>query len=138
MCQVTVIIPTYNRRALVQQAIDSVLAQTYTDYEIIVVDDGSTDGTGEALAARYGERIRYFCQENKGRALARNLGIAEALGEYVSFLDSDDLFRQDELERHIQGMADHPEIDLGFTSYTTIPGMGTLIRSLICASRTSA
>ena len=82
---VSVIIPTYNRRDYVQEAIDSVLAQTYTDYEIIVIDDGSTDGTGEALQASYGDRIRYEWQENQGESLARNRGIEMAQGEAGRF-----------------------------------------------------
>lgn len=76
MPRVSVIIPTYNRKDYVQEAIDSVLAQTYTDYEIIVVDDGSTDRTGEALQVRYGDRIRYVWQENQGRPGARTPSIS--------------------------------------------------------------
>lgn len=90
MPRVSVIIPTYNRKDYVQEAIDSVLAQTYTDYEIIVVDDGSTDGTGEALQARYRDRIRYLWQENRGESLARNRAVDLAQGDLVALLDSDD------------------------------------------------
>ncbi len=99
---VSVIIPTYNRKAYVQQAIDSVLAQTYPHYEIIVVDDGSTDGTGEALAARYGDRITYHWQENQGESAARNWGINIAKGEYIAFLDSDDLWYPNKLEVQVE------------------------------------
>jgi glycosyltransferase involved in cell wall biosynthesis len=98
---VSIIIPTYNRQEYVQEAIDSVLAQTYTDYEIIVVDDGSTDGTGEALQARYGSRIRYLWQENQGESVARNHGIELAQGEYIAFLDSDDLWLPSKLEQQV-------------------------------------
>jgi glycosyltransferase involved in cell wall biosynthesis len=73
--RVSVIIPTYNRKDYVREAIDSVLAQTYTDYEIIVVDDGSSDGTEAVLRERYGDRIRYLWQENQGESVARNRGI---------------------------------------------------------------
>ncbi len=99
--KVSVIIPTYNRREYVQETIDSVLAQTYTDYEIIVIDDGSTDGTGEALQSRYGDRIHYEWQENQGESVARNRGIELARGEYIAFLDSDDLWLPEKLEKQI-------------------------------------
>jgi glycosyltransferase involved in cell wall biosynthesis len=88
---VSVIIPTYNRREYVQEAINSVLSQTYTNYEIIVVDDGSTDGTAAALA-RYGNRIRFLAQPNSGVAAARNSGIQASKGTLIAFLDADDLF----------------------------------------------
>ena len=79
---VSAIIPTYNRRELVQRAIDSVLAQTRPVDEIIIVDDGSTDGTGDALKARYGDRIRYHWQPNAGVSAARNTGMSIATGHY--------------------------------------------------------
>ncbi|RKH36670.1 glycosyltransferase family 2 protein [Corallococcus sicarius] len=87
----SVVIPTYNRAALLEETLASVFAQTLTDHEVIVVDDGSTDET-LALLARYGERIRVLRQSNAGQGVARNLGIREARGEYVAFLDSDDLW----------------------------------------------
>lgn len=101
MPRVSVIIPTYNRKDYVQEAIDSVLAQTYTDYEIIVVDDGSTDGTGEALQVRYGDRIRYVWQENQGESVARNRATEMAQGEFIAFLDSDDLWMPEKLQRQV-------------------------------------
>ena len=92
----SVIIPTYNRSALLAGAIDSVLSQEFTDFELMVVDDGSTDDT-PALLERYTaalppEKMRVFRQANAGQGAARNLAIAQARGEYCSFLDSDDLF----------------------------------------------
>ena len=87
----SVIIPTYNRAALLREALESVFAQSFMDYEVIVVDDGSADNTA-ALIACYGDRIRYCRQENSGPGAARNLGIQNATGEYVAFLDSDDLW----------------------------------------------
>lgn len=87
----SVVIATYNRAAFVREAVDSVLAQTETDFELIVVDDGSNDGTREALAT-YGDRLRYVFRENTGMAGARNRGIREARGELIALLDSDDLF----------------------------------------------
>lgn len=87
---VTVVIPTYNRAGLIGQAIDSVLQQTYSDFEIIVVDDGSTDET-EAVVKGYGDRVRYVWTTNGGSGHARNVGMQHARGRYLTFLDSDDL-----------------------------------------------
>src|SRR3954470_765888 len=87
---VSAIIPTFNRRQYIQRAIDSVLAQTLPVDEIIVIDDGSTDGTAEAVEAWYGSRIRVIRQENSGVSGARRRGIQEARGEWIAFLDSDD------------------------------------------------
>jgi glycosyltransferase involved in cell wall biosynthesis len=87
----SVIIPTYNRLALVRAALESVFRQTFSDFEVIVIDDGSTDGTGEMLG-EYAGRIRLLREANAGPAAARNLGLAEAKGRYVAFLDSDDLW----------------------------------------------
>jgi len=91
MTTISVIIPTFNRARYVTKAIDSVLAQTYKDYEIIVVDDGSTDNTRQVLSP-YMERIRYIYQDNAGVSAARNAGIRDAKGEWIAFLDSDDLW----------------------------------------------
>jgi glycosyltransferase involved in cell wall biosynthesis len=96
--KVSVVIPTYNRAAKVRSAIESVLAQTVTDLEVIVVDDGSSDDTGKILGEIFGDRIRYYAQANQGASVARNKGIAEARGEWIAFLDSDDLWENDKLE----------------------------------------
>ncbi len=96
--KVSVVIPTYNRAASVQDGIKSVLAQTFSDLEVIVVDDGSSDGTGEILRDTFGDRIRYYFQPNHGVSSARNRGIAEARGEWIAFLDSDDVWEKQKLE----------------------------------------
>jgi glycosyltransferase involved in cell wall biosynthesis len=97
---VTAIIPTFNRAGVVGEAIDSVLQQTYSKVEVIVVDDGSTDGT-PAMLRRYGNAIRVITQENAGPSAARNRGIACANGSIVAFLDSDDLWLPAKLERQV-------------------------------------
>jgi len=91
---VTVVMPTYNRAALLPRTVDAVLAQGFGDFELLVVDDGSTDGTAELLAQRYGHepRLRVLRQANGGVSAARNRGLAEARGEFIAFLDSDDLW----------------------------------------------
>jgi glycosyltransferase involved in cell wall biosynthesis len=96
--KLSVIIPTYNRADKVGNTIESVLTQTFTDLEVVVVDDGSTDRTGQILGETYGDRIRYFAQTNQGVSVARNKGIAEARGEWIAFLDSDDLWEKEKLE----------------------------------------
>jgi glycosyltransferase involved in cell wall biosynthesis len=107
---ISVIIPTYNRAQQTIAAIESVLAQTYGCVEIIVVDDGSTDGTRDAIetcaaqATDDSATIRYFCQTNQGPSVARNEGIARARGEYVAFLDSDDVWLPEKLERQVEAM----------------------------------
>jgi glycosyltransferase involved in cell wall biosynthesis len=87
----SVIIPTYNRPQLLRAALESVFAQTFTDYEVIAVDDGSTDETEQVLRS-YGQQLRFFRQENSGPGAARNLGMTQARGDYVAFLDSDDIW----------------------------------------------
>jgi glycosyltransferase involved in cell wall biosynthesis len=107
---ISVIIPTFNRAIQVQAALKSVLAQTYREFEVIVVDDGSTDGTGEAIPTIIspqgtgGKQIRYFFQPNQGQSAARNKGIDEARGEWVAFLDSDDVWLPEKLEWQVRAI----------------------------------
>ena len=103
MPKVSVIIPTYNYAKYIIRAIDSVLNQTYKDFEIIVVDDGSTDDTRDLVETKYKDKIRYFYQENNGAPAARNKGILESRGEYCIFLDADDELGKNQVllfERH--------------------------------------
>ena len=93
----SIIIPTYNRAFFLPKAIESVLSQTFTDWELIVVDDGSTDNTRDIVAQYTDSRIRYIYQTNAERCAARNNGISHASGEYVCFLDSDDIYTNDHL-----------------------------------------
>jgi len=115
MPRVSIIIPTHNnRKAFLLEAIDSVLAQTYEDYELIVVDDGSADETGEALE-QYGERLHYLYQANQGVSAARNNGLAHAQGEFVAFLDSDDLWLPKKLAIQVAFMDQHPQAQICYT-----------------------
>jgi glycosyltransferase involved in cell wall biosynthesis len=97
---VSIVIPTYNRAELVCQTIENVFQQTYSNFELIVIDDGSTDQTQSRLR-QYGDRIRVFTQDNAGPAVARNRGIELARGEIIAFQDSDDLWKPVKLERQI-------------------------------------
>jgi glycosyltransferase involved in cell wall biosynthesis len=117
---VSVILPTYNRKSLLLEALQSVFAQTYRDYEVIVVDDGSTDQTREALEPLF-HAIRYISKPNGGEASARNRGIQEAQGGYVAFLDSDDLWEPRFLEVTTDYLGRHPDLGLVSTAWWTIP-----------------
>ena len=100
---ISVIIPTYNRAALLKKAVDSVLAQHDVELELLVVDDGSTDNTAEVMAGITDPRVRYLPQEcNRGACAARNVGVREARGEYIAFQDSDDQWHPDKLARQLE------------------------------------
>ena len=125
--RVSVIIPTRNRRRHLEEAIESVFAQTYSDYEIIVVDDGSTDGTKDLLAERYrGRPLVCFSQENRGSSAARNVGIRAARGEFLAFLDSDDLWLPRKLECQIPLFDRNPAVGFVFCGSARMDGRGVL------------
>ncbi len=119
---VSAVIATYNRRQYVQQAIESVLNQTYPHFELIVIDDGSTDGTGSLIQEKYGERIHYIYQENSGRSEARNHGMDVSKGKYIAFLDSDDMWKPEKLAHQIAFMEQHPEYELTHTFVDDVRG----------------
>lgn len=100
---VSVVIPTFNRGEHLIGALESVFAQTHQDYEVIVVDDGSTDDTRRRLQP-YVERIRYFYQDNQGASAARNKGIEFARGEWIATLGSDDVWSPTKLERQFEAI----------------------------------
>lgn len=108
---VSVVVPTFNRAAQIGAAVDSVLAQTYPHWELIVVDDGSQDETPLMLSA-YGERIRTIRQENRGVSAARNRGILAAAGEFIALLDSDDYWLPDKLAAQVAYFRQHPALML--------------------------
>jgi glycosyltransferase involved in cell wall biosynthesis len=95
---VSVIMPTYNRASIILRAIDSVLEQTFTDFELIIIDDGSTDDTREVIVRRSDSRVRVLGQTHKGAAAARNLGIRTASGKYIAYLDTDNIWHKNFLE----------------------------------------
>lgn len=106
----SIVIATYNYGHLIERAIDSALKQTYQDFELIVVDDGSSDDTRERLE-RYGDRVRYFFQENNGQSAACNRGADLAQGAYICILDADDEYLPDALEKFAATIAQHDLID---------------------------
>jgi len=113
---ITVIVPTYNRADLIGETLESVAAQTFTDWECIVVDDGSTDNTREVVERFIARdpRFRYVRQENSSAASARNHGVRLARGEFIAFLDSDDLFTPDRLEWQIAALRNEPRAVLAY------------------------
>lgn len=126
MPKVSVIIPTYNCAEFLKNAIDSVLKQTYKDYEIIVVDDGSTDDTRH-IVGQFDGNIRYFFQDNAGPAAARNAGIKNAAGKYIAFLDSDDYFFPEKLELQTAYIGRYPDMAMVFSDACTTYTDGTRI-----------
>ena len=106
---ISVVIPLYNKGQLVRRAIDSVLSQSYHDFEIIVIDDGSTDDSADVVHAIADDRIRYFYKENGGVSSARNRGIDEAVGEWIYFLDADDELLDGALAAMMLHASQHPQ-----------------------------
>lgn len=124
MSRVSVIIPVYNSANYISEALDSVLTQTYHDYEIIVVDDGSTDHIGKVLAP-YENKINYFYQDNQGSAVARNLGIAKAQGEFIAFLDADDFWLlPNKLDEQVNYLLKDPRLGSVHTGWRVVDGDG--------------
>jgi glycosyltransferase involved in cell wall biosynthesis len=111
MTKVSVIIPTYNRAGLVTKTIESVLAQSFRDFEIIVIDDGSTDNTTEVLSAY---PVKYIKQPNQGPGAARNTGIGLSTGEYIAFLDSDDAYFKHTLAKSVAILDSHPGVGISY------------------------
>ena len=112
--KVSVVIPTYERVETLPRSLDSVINQTFSDWELIVVDDGSTDGTDELIFRDY-PAVRYYRQENEGVSSARNSGVALASGAWIGFLDSDDAWLPEKLERQLSPLAKEPELRLSHT-----------------------
>jgi glycosyltransferase involved in cell wall biosynthesis len=125
---VSVIIPTYNRSALVPGAIDSVLLQTYSNHEVIVVDDASTDDTAERLQDRYGQKIKYIKQSaNTGPSAARNAGMHMAQGTYIAFLDDDDEWLPDKLSLQVPVMQQNPDVGVVYCGCFLVDEGGAVI-----------
>lgn len=111
---ISVILPTFNRAKVLARAVQSVIEQTFTDWELVVVDDGSTDNTYRLISAFMDKRhsIRYMKHTNRKAALSRNAGIQASFGRYITFLDSDDFYLPEHLESRFLYLEKHPETDL--------------------------
>lgn len=111
----SIVIPTYNRKTFLKKAADSILGQSFPDWELIIIDDGSTDGTSGLITGYNDNRIKYIYQPNKGVSSARNQGIEKAYGEYICFLDSDDYWNKDKLKIHKQYIDQYPRYKIFHT-----------------------
>ncbi len=124
---VSVIIPTYNRAHLIVETLNSLLAQTYTRFEAIIVDDGSKDNTRETVARYTDPRIRYFQKQNGGLSSARNFGLDQARGEFIAFLDSDDLWYSWKLAAQMEIFDRHDDVGMIWTDMSTFETLGRVI-----------
>ncbi len=124
MTLVSVIVPVYNVEAYITTTLQSVLAQTFTDFEVLVVDDGSGDQSIELVKQFTDRRIKVIQQANRGLAGARNTGIRNAQGEYLAFLDSDDLWLPEKLAKHVQHLQQNPQVGVSFCRSSFIDDAG--------------
>jgi len=129
MPRVSVVIPTYNRSSFVLEAIESVLRQTYHDFDLIVVDDGSSDNTKEVVSDIKDTRIKYIYQKNQGVSGALNTGIMASAAEYIVILASDNIMFEDVLQKCVAFMDEHPEIGFCHGQSYTMDESGHLLRS---------
>jgi len=136
MPKVSVIIPAYNCERYIREAIDSVLSQTYKDFELIVVNDGSQDRTAEVVK-QYGSKVRYLYQSNSGQARAKNVGCGYAQGEYLAFLDSDDRWYPNKLDAQVKAMEKNPNVGLVYSDVDLIDEEGRLIQKSYLTKRLS-
>jgi glycosyltransferase involved in cell wall biosynthesis len=123
MPTISIIIPTFNRAKLIERAIISLLTQTYQDFEIIVVDDGSTDNTRDVVFS-FGNQIRYMRQDNRGPSSARNAGISASRGKFVAFLDSDDYFMKPNLEIKMSFLESNPQVGWVYSDWQYVDEKG--------------
>jgi glycosyltransferase involved in cell wall biosynthesis len=124
--KVSIIVATYNRAQFLKEAIESVLTQSFENFELIIVDDGSMDKTREMINNFADNRIKYIYQQNKGRSNARNKAISIAKGQYIAFLDSDDLYLPDKLSLQVDYLDNHPKVGMIYTSALCIEENGNL------------
>jgi glycosyltransferase involved in cell wall biosynthesis len=127
MPKVSVIIPTYNRGSFIGSTIESILNQTYKDFEVIVIDDGSTDDTEERVKV-FGKKVRYIYQENSGPSAARNNAIRNAKGKYIAFCDSDDRFLPKKLEKQMKFIRKHNKCRFLYTYYYNVNAAGEITK----------
>lgn len=123
---VSVVVPNYNHGRYLGDAIESILAQTYRQYEIIVVDDGSTDNSRK-VAAEYGDQIRYIYKDNAGLSAARNTGLRHAQGEFIALLDADDMYEPDFMERLVHILSANDNVDGVYCGYRFVDQYGVAL-----------
>lgn len=134
---VSVVIPTYNRKEFLQEAINSVVNQTYSNIEIIVVDDGSHTNYAETICKQF-TNCYYYKKENGGISSARNFGIEKTTGEFIAFLDDDDVWRTYKIKEQLNAFKEHWDVDLVHSSVEVIDVDGNLTGSVIAAAKNKA
>jgi len=129
MKKVSIVVPAYNCESLIGETIKSILMQTYSNFELLIIDDGSTDNTQLIIKSFNDDRIKYFYQENHGGpSKARNRGIKESLGDYIFIFDSDDLMRPQKIELSVNAMENNMEADILFTRFSLIDESNKTLR----------
>ncbi|MEM6252381.1 MAG: glycosyltransferase [Cyanobacteria bacterium P01_D01_bin.156] len=128
MVQISVVVPAYNAESTIKETIQSVLVQTFTDFELIIINDGSTDRTQSIVESFSDTRIRSFTFSNAGPQKSRNRGIERSIGEYISFLDADDLWTPDKLESQLTALNDMPEAGVAYSWTDVIDEEGKFVR----------
>jgi glycosyltransferase involved in cell wall biosynthesis len=138
MPKISVIIPIYNAERYLSETIESVMAQTYSDWEIVAVDDGSTDKTPEILKdyeKKLSKKLCVITQKNSGVSIARNTAIAAARGEYIAFLDHDDLWLPEKLEKQVKLLDSNKKLGLVYSDSYAIDGKGSLKKGTLLSGR---
>jgi glycosyltransferase involved in cell wall biosynthesis len=128
MPHLSIIIPSYNYGLYIGEAINSVINQSYKDFEIIVIDDGSTDDTRENIETHYSNVVKYCYQDNKGPGAARNKGLKHVRGQFIVFLDADDYFLPGNLQTKINYIREHPDVDWLFSDVFFVDGKGKFLK----------
>ncbi|MEQ9486133.1 glycosyltransferase [Coleofasciculus sp. F4-SAH-05] len=133
---ISVIIPAYNAEKTIQETVQSVLNQTFTDFELLIVDDGSKDATLDMIKRIPDPRIQVFSYPNAGANVSRNRGLAQAGGEYVAFLDADDLWTPDKLEAQLKALQSNPDAAIAYSWTSFVDESGHFLHKGICATDT--
>lgn len=136
MPQISIIIPAYNAESTILGTIESVFQQTFQDFEVIVIDDGSTDRTVRILQDIKDDRLKIFSYENGGVCVARNRGISQSIGKFIAFLDADDLWTPDKLELQLMALEEHPEAGVAYswTTFTDVDAEGKAVALSLSSS----
>jgi glycosyltransferase involved in cell wall biosynthesis len=131
MVEISIVIPTYNHERYIRDSIDSALNQTHKDVEVIVVDDGGTDGTGEIVKS-YGDKVTYIHQQNRGVTHAMNTGAKRTKGEFILFLSSDDILMPDIIEKQLEVLRNRPDVDFVYTDYYFMNEDNKILETIRC------
>ena len=137
MAVISVIIPVYNGEKTIRETVNSVLKQTFTDFELIIINDGSNDRTLEIVSSIEDSRIKIFSYPNAGLAASRNRGITHAASEFIAFLDADDLWTPDKLEAQLQALQKDTQVAVAYSWSDCIDESGQFIRKASYSTATN-